>query len=95
MDDNEKSAMAAKAARLEDKMLFVKAAELYAKLSMPEKAAAAYEKGSAFDKAAELFDRLGKKEDAARCRAKRDAASTGQTWQDMQSEFQKDSGNPY
>ena len=38
---------------------------------------------------------LGKKDDAARCRKKRDADSTGGTWQDIQAEFQKDAGNPY
>ena len=91
----EKALLIAKAARLEEKMLFVKAAEIYQKLGMNGEAAVAYEKGSAFDKAACLFASLGKEEDAARCRKKRDAASTGQTWQDMQSDFQKDSGNPY
>lgn len=95
MDENEKAALVAKAKRLEGKMLFVKAAEIYISLSMKEEAAAAYEKGSAFDKAAGIFDELGKAEDAARCRKLRDANSTGGTWQDLQSEFQKDAGNPY
>ena len=95
MDESERTLLIAKAARLEEKMLFVKAAEVYLKLSEDGKAAEAYEKGSAFDRAAALFSKAGKDKDAARCRAKRDAASTGQTWQDVQSEFQKDSGNPY
>ena len=95
MDDSEKSALLARAKRLEGKMLFVKAAEIYLELGMRAEAAAAYEKGSAFDKAAEQFVKLGKKEDAARCRKKRDENSTGGTWQDLQAEFQKDAGNPY
>jgi len=95
MDDEEKKALLAKAKRLEEKLLYVKAAEAYLKLSMEEGAAAAYEKGGDFGKAALLFEKMGKKGDAARCRKKRDEASTGQTWQDMQSEFQHDSGNPY
>ena len=95
MDGPEYASLVAKAARLEEKLLFVKAAEVYLKLGEKGKAAAAYEKGSAFDKAAGLFASLGKEEDATRCRKKRDAASTGQTWQDMQAEFQQDKGNPY
>ncbi|MCX8175148.1 MAG: hypothetical protein N3E51_03000 [Candidatus Micrarchaeota archaeon] len=94
MEDSEKQALLAKAARLEGKLLFVKAAEIYLKLEMPESAAAAYEKGGAYEKAAALFEKLGRAEDAARCRAKRDAEATGQTWQDLQAEFQKDKGNP-
>ena len=92
---SEKQLLLAKAKRLEDKMLFVRAAETYLKLGMNTEAAGAYEKGSAFEKAAELFTKLGKKEDAGRCIKKRDAASTGTTWQDMQAEFQQDKGNPY
>jgi hypothetical protein len=95
MEESEKAALLAKAKRLEEKMLFVKAAEVYLKLEMGEQAASAYEKGSAFDKAADLFAKLGKNEDAERCRKKRDAAATGQTWQDLQKEFQQDKGNPY
>ncbi len=95
MEETEKDALVAKAKRLEEKMLFVRAAEIYLKLEMKPEAAAAYEKGSAFEKAADLFAKLGKKEDAERCRKKRDAASTGTTWQDMQAEFQQDKGNPY
>ncbi|MFA6328225.1 MAG: hypothetical protein WCY41_02150 [Candidatus Micrarchaeia archaeon] len=95
MDETEKASQLARAARLEGKMLFVKAAEVYLSLSMEAEAADAYEKGSDYSHAASLFDKLGKKEDAARCRKKRDAASTGGTWQDMQAEFQKDAGNPY
>jgi hypothetical protein len=95
MDDEEKQKLLARASRLEGKMLFVKAAEVYLSLSMQEQAAAAYEKGSDYTRAAELYAKLGKEEDAARCRKLRDAASTGNTWQDMQAEFQKDAGNPY
>ena len=95
MDDEEKAKLLAKAKRLEEKLLYVKAADIYLKLGMNDEAASALEKGGAFDRAAELFAKAGKEEDAARCRAKRDAASTGQTWQDLQSEFQQDKGNPY
>jgi hypothetical protein len=95
MDDAEKSGLLARAKRLEGKMLFVKAADIYVGLGMGQEAASAYEKGSAFDKAAEQFSKLGKMDDAARCRKKRDENSTGGTWQDLQAEFQKDAGNPY
>jgi len=95
MDETEKTKLLARAKRLEEKMLFVKAAEIYLSLSMEAEAAEAYEKGSDYSHAASLFDKLGKKADAARCRKNRDAASTGGTWQDIQPEFQKDAGNPY
>ena len=95
MDETEKTKLLARAKRLEEKMLFVKAAEIYLSLSMEAEAAVAYEKGSDYTRAADLFTKLGKAEDAARCRKNRDAASTGGTWQDIQAEFQKDAGNPY
>ena len=95
MDEAEKTGLLAKAKRLEEKLLFVKAADAYLKLGMQPEAASALEKGGAFDRAAELFSKIGRKEDAVRCRAKRDAAANGQTWQDLQSEFQQDKGNPY
>ena len=95
MDEEEKAKQLARAKRLEGKMLFVKAAEIYLSLSMDVEAAVAFEKGSDYTRAVALFDKLGKKEDAARCRKKRDADSTGGTWQDIQAEFQKDAGNPY
>ena len=95
MDDEEKTKQLARAKRLEDKMLFVKAAEIYLSLSMEAEAAAAFERGSDYSRAASLFEKLGKADDAARCKKLRDAASTGGTWQDMQAEFQKDAGNPY
>ena len=94
MDENEKAALLAKAKRLEGKYLFVKAGEIYLSLLMDAEAAAAFEKGSDYSRAAALFDKLGKKEDAARCRKLRDQNSTGSTWQDLQSEFQQDAGNP-
>jgi len=95
MDEEEKAKLLARAKRLEEKMLFVKAAEIYLSLSMEADAAEAFEKGSDYSRAASLFEKLGRPEDAARCRKKRDAASTGGTWQDIQAEFQKDAGNPY
>ena len=95
MDEAEKQSLAAKAARLEGKMLFVKAGDVYLEIGMRDKAAEAYEKAGAFEKAAALFDKLGKKDDAARCRKKLEAARSGRTWADEQAEFQQDKGNPY
>lgn len=95
MEETEKQELAAKAKRLEGRQMFVKAAEIYAQLGMDGEAAKAYESAGAFDKAIALFEKMGKKEDAKRCRKKRDEASSGQTWQDMQADFQQDSGNPY
>ncbi len=95
MEEAEKQELAAKAKRLEGKQMFVKAAEIYSKLGMDADAAKAYEAAGAFDKAIALYLKMEKKADAERCKKKRDEASTGQTWQDMQSEFQQDSGNPY
>ena len=94
MDETGKAELLAKAKRLEGKYLFVKAGEVYLSLSMVAEAAAAFEKGSDYSHAAALFDKLGKKADAERCRKLRDANSTGATWQDLQSEFQQDAGNP-
>ena len=95
MDDAQKAELIAKAKRLEGKMLYVKAAAVYLELGMGAEAAAAYEKCGDYGKAADLFVKLGKEADAARCRKKRDENSTGNTWQDMQADFQKDAGNPY
>lgn len=80
---------------LEGKRLFVKAAERYLKIGMEEPAAAAYENGGAFEKAAALFEKLGRNEDVRRCEEKKKAASDTTTWDDLQSEFQQDRGNPY
>ncbi len=93
--ENEKQAMLLRAAALEKRQLYVKAAELYLRAGEEGKAAGAYEEGCAYDKAIALFKKMGKEEDIARCGKKRDAASTGGSWLDMQSEFQKDAGNPY
>ncbi|MFA6489182.1 MAG: hypothetical protein WCT52_00710 [Candidatus Micrarchaeia archaeon] len=95
MEETGKQELLAKAKRLEGKQMFVKAAEIYSSIEMDAEAAKAYESAGAFDKAIAIFEKTGKKEDAARCRKKRDAASSGQTWQDMQADFQHDSGNPY
>jgi hypothetical protein len=95
MEEAEKQQLVARAQLLEKKQFFVKAAEIYLRAGLEEQAAKAYESGSAYDKAAGLFKKLGKEEDARRCQAKRDAGATGQTWQDLQSEFQQDKGNPY
>ena len=95
MEEQEKQKLLSRAKRLEEKSLFVKAAETYLLLGMEGEAAASYEKCGAFDRAIALFKKLGKGEDAARCGKKRDAASTGKTWADLQADFQKDKGNPY
>lgn len=85
----------AKAQRLEGKKLFVKAAEVYRKIGMNDKAAAALEKGGAFEEAAELFEELGQKEDAARCRKKLEEEKSIPEWSDLQADFQADRGNPF
>jgi hypothetical protein len=95
MEETEKQELVAKAKRLEGKQMFVKAAEIYATLGMDADAAKAFESAAAYDKAIALYLKIGKKADAERCRKKRDEASSGQTWQDMQADFQHDSGNPY
>ena len=95
MDEMEKQSLLAKAARLEAKMLFVKAGDISLSLMMRGNAAEAYEKGGAYDKAIAQFEKLGKNDDADRCRAKRDEGRSGKTWSDEQVEFQKDKGNPY
>ncbi|MCX6769880.1 MAG: hypothetical protein NT051_04345 [Candidatus Micrarchaeota archaeon] len=95
MDDAQKAELIAKAKRLEGKMLYVKAAAVYLELGMGAEAAAAYEKCGDYGKAADLFVKLKREADAARCRKKRDENSTGNTWQDLQADFQKDAGNPY
>jgi hypothetical protein len=95
MDEEEKATLLSRVKRLEEKMLFVKAAEAYLLLSMPNEAASALERGGDYSRAAELYTKLGKKEDAERCRKLRDDGATGGTWQDLQAEFQQDKGNPY
>ena len=95
MDEALIAELLAKAVRLEGKMLFVKAADVYLSLEMREKAAEAYEEAGAYDKAIALFEKLGKKGDADRCRSRQEAARSGRTWADEQAEFQQDKGNPY
>lgn len=80
----------AKAARLEAKSLYVKAAQIYEKLGHEEKAAAAYENGGDFEKAISIFEKLGKSDDAKRCRGKKEAAAQPETWDDLQAKFQAD-----
>ena len=93
--EDEKQRLIMRAGSLEAKQLFVKAAECYLGAGEERKAAEAYEKGCAYGKAIALFSKLGRKEDAERCEKKRDGASTGGSWLDVQAEFQKDAGNPY
>lgn len=84
------SELEAKAARLEGKKLFVKAADIYLALGQKEKAASALEQGGAYEKAAELYDSLGMKEKAAACRKTLEAEKNPQTWSDLQAEFVSD-----
>lgn len=95
MDAKDKEKLLARAEKLEAKLLFVKAAEIYLSLSMEQKAAVAFEKGGDYSKAAEIFEKLGFKSDAERCRRLRDSSASATTWYDLQAEFQKDKGNPY
>ena len=84
------SELLAKAQRLEEKKLYVKAAEVYKKIGQEDKAAKAYEDGGAFEEAAKLFDELGRKEDAARCRKALEESKNPQTWSDLQADFVSD-----
>ena len=84
------SELLAKAQRLEGKQLFVKAAEIYEKLGLKDKAAFALENGGAYEKAAVLYDGLGQKEKAAECRKKAEEEKNPQTWSDLQAEFVSD-----
>ena len=95
MEEPEKNELLARAKRLEAKLLYGKAGEIYLSLGMEEQAAKAYETAGLFDKAILLYKKLGKKEDIARCVKKRDAGLTGSTFQSVQAEFQQDKGNPY
>ncbi len=95
MDEQEKQQLIEKARRLEGKQLFVRAAETYLKIGMDPEAAAAFEKCGAYDKAEGLYKKLGRGKDAERCAKKRGESMSGTTWQDLQSEFQQDKGNPY
>ncbi|HIH18460.1 TPA: hypothetical protein HA225_00625 [Candidatus Micrarchaeota archaeon] len=97
MGDQEIGRLLARAKSLESKQLFVKAADYYIKAGMEYEAAAAFEKAAAYGKAEALFRKLGKDDDAMRCKEKREKSSSdaGKTWQDLQSEFQQDKGNPY
>ena len=80
----------AKARRLEEKKLFVKAAEVYKKIGQDDKAASALESGGAFEEAATIFDSLDRKDDVARCRKKLEEAKNPKTWSDLQTEFVSD-----
>ena len=80
----------AKAVRLEGKELFVKAAEVYRKIGLEEKAASALEKGGAFEEAALLFEKIGQPQSAVRCRKSAEEAKSSQTWSDLQADFVSD-----
>jgi len=91
----EKQELLAKAQRLEKKQLYVKAAEIYAKIGDEEKAAHTYETACDFRKAEALFIKLEKTDDAKRCHKKRiGAISDGSTWDDMHKKYQDEAGNP-
>jgi len=85
-----KDELIAKAARLEGKKLYVKAAEVYKALGQLDKAANALELGGAHEPAAELYDKLGEKEKAAACRKRLEEEKNPQTWSDLQAEFVSD-----
>lgn len=93
LSDAERAKKLERAAALEKKLLFVKAAEIYLELGMKEEAAAAYEKGGDFSKAEDLFEKLGKTEDAERCKKAREESTNSKSWLDLQAEFQNE--NPY
>ena len=94
--EEEKQKQLERAKRLEQKLLFVKAAEVYLSIGMKSEAAAAFERVNAFDRAIELYTELGKTDEVARCKKKREESSVGgQTWDDVQADFQSDRGNPY
>ena len=95
MEESERQALAQRAASLEKKQLYVKAAEVYLKAGMGQDAARALETCGAYERAEKLFRELGMAQDADRCAKKRDSVSSGQTWMDLQAEFQQDKGNPY
>ncbi len=80
----------AKAQALEGKKLFVKAAGIYEKLGMPDKAANAFESGGAWESAAILYEKLAKPDDAKRCRQKLEEEKSQTTWEDLQANFQTD-----
>ncbi len=88
--ETDESGLLAKAARLEEKRLFIKAADIYERLGRMEKAATAYEAGGDFERAASRFEKLGRDEDAKRCRQKKEAASQTETWDDLHAKFQAD-----
>ncbi len=89
-----KDELIAKAKRLEGKLLYVKAAGIYAKLGMDKEAGQAFETASDFTHAIEHFKKAGCKDDVKRCEGKMGASNNGKTWQDLQKEFQDEAGNP-
>ncbi len=97
MDEKEltKDELIAKAKRLESKLLYVKAALIYAKLGMDKEAGFAYETASDYAKAIGHFKKANCKEDVKRCEEKISGTNNGKTWQDLQKEFQVEAGNPY
>ena len=95
MEADEQAQLLAKAERLEGRKLFVKAAEVYQKVGMNDKAAKAYEDGGAFEPAAALYEKIGQPEAAARCRKALEDSKSQPTWDDLQADFQADRGNPF
>ena len=80
----------AKAKRLAEKQLFVKAAQIYQKLGMEDEAAFNYETGGDYDMAIGIYHKLGKEEDVKRCEEKKNASAQTETWDDMHAKFQAD-----
>ncbi len=87
--------LVAKAESLERKGKFAKAADYFIKAGFPERAAATYEKGCDYKKAQELYLEAGKSDDAERCGEKLRKSQKYESFEEEQSKFQQDFGNPY
>lgn len=84
-----------RAERLEKKGNQIKAAQLYLEAGLKEKAAAAFENGLDYPRAQKLYEELGKAEDAERCKKKNERINSFGSFEEEQSKFQQDFGNPY
>ena len=87
--------LVAKAELLEKKGKYAKAADYFLKAELPARAAASYEKGCDYKRAQEIYLDAGKEEDAKRCEEKLRKAKKDESFDDEQSKFQQEFGNPY
>jgi hypothetical protein len=87
--------LAEQAAKLEKKGKYAKAADLYIKAEMPAKAAKAYEQGCDYSKAELLYEEAGDSANAQKMREKKRKTSAYDSFEDEQSKFQQEFGNPY